>query len=305
MCNENTMVGATYAWYAISQDFCIIVTLECLNELCDSGVIVFGGTDGTPALILKWLEDKPNWKYLEISEDQWLSVKGREKLSHFSNIAIANLETDYVFYLQADEILHESCFESVRELINFGAESYMCKRINLWATPYHHLNVPQERKPVSTEIIRLAKREYRCVDDAESIGVPSCDIANVDAIRIYHMGFVRDKYKHLDKIIHMQKDVFLMDYDKRVHDCEDGFDPWKFGFTPKDIVPNFEPLPKFIQQWARDRAQDPFKHSDHGINMAKMYLDSIHYEDPLFKMMRYPDYGIVYSANAKILDEYI
>lgn len=277
-----TLGGSTFVYNGIEQDYNFIETLECLYELCDEVSIAYGGTDGTVELFYKWynrkllIEEitKTIWVH-EITEEEWHSQQGREKLSYFSNIAIGMLTTDYNFYLQSDEILHESSFPFIRQAIETGQEAFLVTRHNLWASPYTMLNVPQNRKPVSTEVIRLAKTQYRCVDDAESLGVSSLNTEFVNDIRIYHMGFVRDKNKHLVKIKHMQEKVFLWDVDKRIHDNTDGFDCWKWGFFPEDVVPIKEPLPKFIQAWAKEREVEPFKLTDHGLWMAERFLKHI------------------------------
>ena len=273
---SKTLGGATFAWNAISQDYSIIECLECIYELCDEVCVVFGGNDGTVDLINKWILSKAYGKniyYLVISQAEWDAQQGREKLSYFSNIAIANLETDYFFYLQADEILHEDSFQYVREAIEQDQEGFYCRRINLWSCPYTALNVPHHRKPVSTEVLRLAKKQYQCVDDAESVFAPNPNTDYLDKIRIYHVGFVRDKHKHLVKIKHIQEDIFLFgEADKRIHDCVDGFDPWKFGFGIKDVEPITEKLPKFIQQWASEREVDPFKYTKDGIVLSYDFL---------------------------------
>jgi hypothetical protein len=275
-----TLGGATMIYNGVSQDYSFIETLECLYECCDEIAIIYGGDDGTMDKINKWARSK-DWNHKEIgsasiSKEEWESQVGREKLSYFSNLAIDMLSSDYVLYLQADEVLHENCFDAVRDAITHDHESIMCTRYNLWASPYMMLDVEQSRKPCSTEVIRLAKTKYRCVGDAESLGgMTQCEIGYLPHIRIYHNGFVRDKHKHIDKIIHMQRDVFQMDYDKRVHDCEDGFDPWKFGFTPDDVVPIIEALPKFMKEWASERRYNPFKITPHGYSMAVIFIKHV------------------------------
>lgn len=161
------------------------------------------------------------------------------------------LDTEWNFYLQADEIIHENSFPLIRNCIDLDVQAYLVSRFNLWGSPYTMLDVPQERKPCSSEVIRLAKSGFRCIGDAESLGVPNC--MNGTNIHIYHMGFVRDPVKHLEKIRHIQDDVFLIEHDKRI-DGMDKFDPWKF-FSREDVIPiPEEGLPKFIKQWAHDRS---------------------------------------------------
>lgn len=258
-----TLGGSTFAWNAIKQDYNVIETLECLYELCDEVAIVAGGTDGTTELVREWFNKSYNrpdkgatvLHLYELGEKEWKQQQGREKLSYFSNIAIEHLQTDWNFYLQADEIIHEDCFPTIREAIKYDVDAYFCRRLNLWKTPYLMLNVPQERKPCSTEVIRLARTKYRCVDDAESLGVNGevYVAGDMDAIQIFHMGFVRDPVKHLEKIRHMQTEVFLWgDYDEKAKNCTE-LQPDRWFDPEKDLIPIPRPLPKFIQAWADER----------------------------------------------------
>jgi len=263
-----TLGGSSFVYNGISQDYSFIETFNCIYELCDQISIAYGGTDGTNEEVYNWIRSlpsplKPIFLY-PISEEEWASQQGREKLSYFSNKAIDNLTSDYNLYVQSDECVHESCANAIRQAIETDEESFFCHRLNCWASSYTVLNVSNERKPVSTHVIRLAKTKYRCVGDAESLGLmPSASPDFLNDIRIYHTGFVRDKHKHLVKIKHIQEDIFLFgEADKRIHDCVDGFDCWKFGFSPADVEPIQEKLPKFIQQWASEREVDPFKSSD-------------------------------------------
>jgi hypothetical protein len=292
-----TLGAATFVWNAIAQDYCVIESLECLHELCDSVSIVFGGTDGTVDLVLDWLSHKKGktLHWLIISEDEWNAQQGREKLSYFSNIAISLLKTDWVYYQQADEVMHESYFPIIRNVIDVTNEdAYFISRLNLWATSYTMLEVPQNRKPVSTVICRLFKngQNYGCVDDAESVNAPARHHLLVNQ---YHLGFVRDKEKHLHKIRHMQKDVFLMDYDKRA-DLYPEFRPWSWGFTPKDIIPiPDQSPPKFVTKWAEERCYPAFREDEY--ELAKEFLIHINCDMASIKMLRYPEQSLVKMAN--------
>jgi hypothetical protein len=253
----SSLGGSTFVWRGIDQDYNFIETLDCLYELCDQVSVAVGGPDGTPEKVFDWARTKKKGKVLitYISPGEWASQVGREKLSYFSNLAIEKLGTDWNFYLQCDEIIHEDSFPAIRYAITQEqVRAYFCRRLNLWRDPWHMLNVPQERKPCSTEVIRLARREYRCVDDAESLGVDSVHIpGDIDNILIYHMGFVRDEVKHLEKIRHMQVEVFLWgDFDVKAKDC-DRLMPDRWFDPEKDLVEIPRPLPKFIQKWAEER----------------------------------------------------
>lgn len=258
-----TLGGASFIHNGIKQDYHYRETIRCLADLCDKVVIVDAGSDdGTYEDLMDFI-DKLNKEYdvyytkiklLRFSNEEWHEQKGREKLSFFSNKAIEALDTDFVFYLQMDEILHEDSFQYVRMAIEHDVEGFFCQRLNLWKDPYHVLNVVQDRKPCSTEVIRLVKQQYRCVDDAESCACPDPKVfGRIELIQIWHFGFVRDRVKHLEKIRHMQVEVFLWgDFDVKAKNCE-RLEPDRWFDPEKDLIPIPRPLPSHIRQWCEDR----------------------------------------------------
>ena len=260
---KHKLGGASFIHNGIKQDYHYKETIQCLADLCDEVVIVDAGSDdGTYESLIDYI-DQLNKEYdigytkiklLRFTNAEWHAERGREKLSYFSNKAIEALNSEYVFYLQMDEILHEDSFQYVHQAIKTGHEAYFMRRLNLWKTPLMMLNVEQSRKPCSTEVIRLAKSHYRCVDDAESLGVPEVVIyGDIDLMTIFHYGFVRHPVKHLVKIKHMLTEVFLFgENDKRAENC-DKFEPDRFFDPEKDLVPIPRKLPKFIQAWCKER----------------------------------------------------
>ena len=66
------------------------------------------------------------------------------------------------------------------------------------------------------------------------------------------MGFVRDKKKHVEKIKHMQAEVFRVGVDPKLEGME-VFNGEKWFDYKKDLIPIGEPLPAIIQQWAKER----------------------------------------------------
>src|SRR6185503_6629055 len=141
-------------------------------ELCDEISVVDAGSQDGTVDILKTLEDAKT-KITYLSKDEWDAQHGREKLAYFMNRAIELLDTEWQFALQADEGIHENSFPVIRHAIEYEVDAYFATRYKLGKTPYLMLNVDQSRKPCSTEIIRLAKTQYRAVDDGEQIAVPS------------------------------------------------------------------------------------------------------------------------------------
>lgn len=248
------LAGTLIIYNGISQDYCFLEAIECLQELCDFVIVIdCGSQDGT----VEDLKGIGNEKTLVIYRDkrEWDIMQGRTKLAYYTNIAIdkaVEMGYEWQINLQSDEIIHETSFTAIRHAISQNNEGYYLKRINLWGNSQYQLNVPIERSPVNTAVIRLCKTKYHSIDDAESILCPA-NIEYVEQIRIFHVGFVRNKYKHIEKIKHIQDEVFLMNHDTRVDNMPDGFEPLSMGFTKEDLIPVAEPLPKFIQKWAKER----------------------------------------------------
>lgn len=244
------LAGTIFTFNCEIHDYCYKEAIQSLLECTDYVIVCDAGSDdGTAEELFDMQSDR--LKVIFRKKQEWDEQKGREKLNYFTNIAIEEAERmgfEYQINLQADEIIHEASYDAIRKAVAGGAEAYMVRRYNLWATPYLYLNVEQSRLPCSTEIIRLAKTQYRSYGDAESINA-QCVMDFVKDIRFYHMGYVRKKEVMRSKVHHMQVDVFgHAEHDKKL-DQSDTFDPYLW-FEQKDLSPIEEPLPAVIQTWA-------------------------------------------------------
>lgn len=249
-----TLGGTLFAYQAISQDYCIEAAIKSLKALCDEIILVDAGSnDGTAELMLSFADEKT--KVICLPNEEWNKHQGRTKLSHFTNISINSLSTEWNINLQADEVIHEDSFDAIREAIEQpNAESFWNRRINMWADSKHYLDVPDNRKPVGDVVIRLAKTNYQSIDDAQSLDAQPANADYLDRIKIYHMGFIRSKYVHTKKIKHMLEDVFLMGgNDPKVEAMGQVFDCWGMGFSKEDLKPITEELPIFVKEWAEER----------------------------------------------------
>ena len=247
------LCGTLFVYNGKSMDYCYLEAVQSLLGFCDYVIVLdAGSTDGTLKDLQAIQSDKV--RLLSFPKSEWDKHKGKEKLNHFTNIAIAEAEMlgyEYQFNLQADEIVHEKCYKSIRDAVNSGSEGFLTTRINLWESPYKQLCVEPHRMPCSTQIVRLTKTNYRSYGDAESVAVDNPNTDYLDAIRIYHMGFVRKRDVMKNKVIHMQEQVFLVEHDKKL-DGSDVFVPERW-FSGNDLKLIEEPLPEVIQEWAEKR----------------------------------------------------
>jgi glycosyltransferase involved in cell wall biosynthesis len=248
---SNKLTGVTMVRNGIQYDYCFLETIRCLEAMCDEVIVVVPDcTDDTFDTVIANVN---HTKTAVVTPTlKWDEVQGKEKLSVFSNFGLNLVTEGYVFYLQADEIVHENSFAWIRQAVKRGSNGYMVHRINLWNTPYEELSVPHEKMPCSAYVIRLAKAGSYCVDDAESLAVDGLDISLQDKIDIFHYGFVRQRDVMKAKVINMQQQVFAMEnYDSRL-DQSEIFNPFAF-FTKEELKPIDKTHPKFIKEWILTR----------------------------------------------------
>ncbi len=250
------LCGTLIIYNGICTDYSYKEAIRCLVSLCDYVVVVdCGSTDGTADSLKEF--ESPHLEVIYRDKSEWDLMQGRTKLSYFTNIAIdraKELGYDWQINLQADEIIGEYDFPAIRDAINNPvSDSYWTRRINLWGNSKWWLDVPDGRKPVGDIVIRLTKTKYHSIDDAQSIDAQHGSFDYLDKIRFWHVGFIRDAHKHVEKIRHMLTEVFLLDMDKGVEAMNGEFNPMGMGFTKEDLKPVTEPLPIFIKDWCRER----------------------------------------------------
>lgn len=246
-----SLTGITWCYNAICQDYCLEEAVKCLREFCAEVIVLDAGSiDGSDELV-KSLQDKKT-KAILCSQEEWLEQQGKEKLSYFTNKAIEAATSEFIFSLQADEILHEKCYDSIHRAIFNNYDGCLVKRLNLWGTCNTMLNVEHSRKPCSDIILRLGKKDCRAYSDAESLACNG-DVTDlfVDDIVIWHYGFVRSAKVHADKIRHMQKEIFLTTPDAKLQGMS-GFE-WERWFSKEDLIPIPGEHPKIMQEWVKTR----------------------------------------------------
>lgn len=232
-------------------------TILNMKAFADQVVVVDAGSiDGTDSDIQQYADEKT--KIVCLSREEWDAQRGREKIAYFQNEALKHLDTDWYFCLQCDEILHQDSFPYLKAAMHIGSDAFMCYRANLWFNPWLELTVPQNRMPCSSQVIRLAKTEFKSTGDGESIDCPSVNFDFVNFLRIYHMGFVRDPEVMKRKVIYMQEKVFLTPHDQRL-DEDYKFNPHRYFDIENDVKPIPEELPVHIEGWAATRYLQEFQ----------------------------------------------
>lgn len=253
--------GSMFIRNAIEFDYCVSEALESLCAVCDSVVILdAGSTDGTLDLLSDSQKRNKNLKV--VTGANWECHEKYDRLRILADQAKSYLKTDWHFMLQGDEVIHEKCFPIIRKAIQHPTNrAYMIRRCNLWGDLNHYLryDLPQEHKPVSDEVIRLATIDCPAFGDAE---VLQCDHRymqkKVDEIIIYHYGFVRRDANMIAKTLSMQSWFWGpgSQPDHRVVEMSKKENPrfeWEVMKTKEMLAPIPFPHPKFAQKWADER----------------------------------------------------
>ena len=131
-------------------------------------------------------------------------------LSEQTNLALAACSFDWCFYLQADEVLHESDFSFIREALQVAKEQPEVEAI---VFEYRHFygafNVIQETRSSYRREMRIIRKSSgaRSVGDAQSFRKP--DGSKLKALlskaRIFHYGWVRTPEAMKEKTVFMDQ----------------------------------------------------------------------------------------------------
>jgi hypothetical protein len=257
-----TLGGSMFIRNAIQFDYCVVEALESLCGVCDEVVIVdASSTDGTLDLLVEAQKRHNNLRV--VPGANWECHEKFERLRILADIAKSYLKTDWHFMLQADEVIHEQSFRTIRQAIkNKNFDAYFVRRMNLWGDLNHYIryDIAQEHKPVSDTVVRLAKIDAPAHGDAESLAVnpARCGDQLLDQILIMHYGFVRRDANMIDKTISMQSWFWGpgSQPDHRVVEMANKggtrFE-WEVMKTREmlDRIPVSHP--KFVKQWAETR----------------------------------------------------
>lgn len=247
---DKKLAGTLFIRQGVALDYCFEASINSMKAVCDKVFVVYVESTDNTLEVLKTLEDNKT-TILFCSEQQWQEHKGKDKLSIFQNVGIDWAEKEgyeYVLLVQADEVLHQDSIPYIQRAMALGEEAYFVSRYNLWGSTETMLNVPQSRKPCSTVVNRLCKAKYRSFDDGEGMMTNGASLDFINLIEIFHVGFVRDNVKHLEKIKEIQGNIFLWTPDERVN-LKPYFDWHDWGFNDSDLVPIPKPLPIYLNKW--------------------------------------------------------
>ena len=220
--------GFTFVRNAVKYGYPLEESLRSLLPLVDELVVMAGDSeDGTNKLIESI--GSPKIRLLSSVWDPGLRTGG-EVLAVETNKAMdaVSKNSDWLFYLQADEVLHEKDYPAIREAMQRYRED---RRVEGFLFNYHHFYgsfryVADGRKWYSREIriIRpdAAIRSYRDAQGFRKINGRKLNVKQLDAY-VYHYGWVRNplvmnqKLRDFGKLWHSDEahEAWTREYDKK------------------------------------------------------------------------------------------
>lgn len=165
--------GLTILRNVIALDYPFLEAIRSALPICDEFIVVVGRSDdGTLEAVRGLSEPK-----IRIVETVW-SEKVRPQdcvLAQQTNIGLHLCQGDWVIYLQANEVLHESTLPVLLELMKkhkdtLDVEAMLLERLTFWGDYQHVIGVYPERFKFSPRIIRPYLGTY-FIRDAMSVAI--------------------------------------------------------------------------------------------------------------------------------------
>ena len=190
------VTGFTFIKNALTYDYPVVEAIRSILPLCDDFIVAVGASaDDTRNLIAAIDSDK-----IQIIDTEWdESLRmGGLVLAQETDKAFAAIpkETDWAFYIQGDEVLHEQYLPVVREAMTAWldqpqVEGLLFKYKHFYGS-YDYVGTASNWYPREIRVIRNDKRIYS-YRDAQGFRKGANQKLNVKVIDayIYHYGWVK------------------------------------------------------------------------------------------------------------------
>jgi hypothetical protein len=203
------VTGFTFIRNAVKYDYPVVESIASILPLCDELIVNIGDSDdGTEQLIANILSPK-----IRIIHSVWDKslIEGGRVLAEETNKAYdaISADSDWCFYIQADEVVHEKYYTAIRNAMNqykddTRVEGLLFRYLHFYGS-YDY--VGDTRKWYSHEIRIVRKdssiRSYRDAQGFRKDG-KKLKVKEIDAY-IYHYGWVRHPELQLRKRLGFEK----------------------------------------------------------------------------------------------------
>jgi hypothetical protein len=196
--------GITFVRNAVKFDYPIVEAIQSILPICDEVIVLLGDSEDNTEALIRSIKDPKIKIILSVWDDSLR--EGGKVLAVETNKALdaVSPNSDWVFYLQGDEVLHEQYLEVVKnemaaELQNTKVEGLLFKYLHFWGS-YDY--VADSRKWYQYEIRVIRNNpKIRSYKDAQGFRkVDDTKLAvKLTPAYIYHYGWVRPPEKQIKK----------------------------------------------------------------------------------------------------------
>jgi hypothetical protein len=197
------VAGFTFVRNAVKYDYPVVESIQSLLPLVEELVVALGNSEDHTRQLIEAIGD-PKIKIFDTLWDDSLREGGRV-LAVETDKALAHVSKDanWVFYLQADEVLHEADLPIIREAMEFYLKNPSVEGLLLH---YHHFfgtydYIGDNRTWYRHEIRAIKPHpELHAYRDAQGfrIGNRKINVAEIPA-HVYHYGWVKPPEKQQAK----------------------------------------------------------------------------------------------------------
>jgi hypothetical protein len=196
--------GFTIARNIIKADYPIKEALYSIAPLCDEIVVAVGKSEDNTLEAIQKL-NIPQLKIIETVWDDQLR-EGGKVLADETNKALAATDpcSDWCFYIQADECLHEKDYDKVQQAMqshkdNPSVQGLLFDYLHFYGT-YNYLGDSRRWYPHEIRIIKqgLGIKSWKDAQGFRTQSNEKLKVKSTDAV-IYHYGWVKHPQKQQNK----------------------------------------------------------------------------------------------------------
>jgi hypothetical protein len=189
--------GFTFVRNAIKYDYPIIEAIQSILPICDEFVVAVGNSDDGTLQLIKNIAS-PKIKIIETIWDDTI-IEGGKVLALETDKAFAAVskESDWAFYLQGDEVIHEKYLDTIKQemlenLENKNIEGLLLKYEHFYGS-YAYVGDSYHWYRREIRIVRNNPATIKSYKDAQgfrTIANKKLKVKLIDAY-VYHYGMVK------------------------------------------------------------------------------------------------------------------
>jgi hypothetical protein len=215
--------GFSFIRNAIKFDFPIVEAIRSLLPICDEFVVAVGHSDDDTLELIQNIDPK-KIRIIETIWDESLQ-EGGAVYAHETNKALnaVSLQSDWAFYIQGDEIIHEKDLDNIRTTMQLWkddkrVEGLLFDYVHLFGS-YDYVGDSPNWYQKEIRIVRPHSNIYS-YRDAQGFRKEGNQKLNVKSANgtVYHYGWVKDPRIMQNKHLHIHRYWYGEGAEKQVID---------------------------------------------------------------------------------------